>query len=254
MTHFDYSRKTSVRKRLGLIVLQEDERIESDFQALLYQYVDVFFSRIASSKIITAETLMAMETHLVDAASLLPSSTPFDAIGYGCTSASAQIGSTRIAQLIGLARQCHFITNPLNALTSACKNQNINSLALLSPYVQSVSEGLRAALQHHGIATPIFGSYDEERESQVARISPQSIHDAALALGKRGGVDGVFLSCTNLNTLSIIAPLQDALGLPVFSSNLVLAWDMLRGARCDDLPQTPSALLERCYAKGIRPI
>jgi maleate isomerase len=39
-------------------------------------------------------------------------------------------------------------------------------------------------------------------------------------------VDGLFLSCTNLRTLDVIAPLEEKLKMPVLSSNLVLAWHL----------------------------
>ncbi|MEM7290605.1 MAG: Asp/Glu racemase, partial [Pseudomonadota bacterium] len=45
----------------------------------------------------------------------------------------------------------------------------------------------------------------------------------ARRLVKDGGVDGVFLSCTNLKTYSFKSSLEQELGLPVLSSNSVLA-------------------------------
>ncbi|MDB4085456.1 Asp/Glu racemase, partial [Amylibacter sp.] len=39
-------------------------------------------------------------------------------------------------------------------------------------------------------------------------------------------VDAIFLSCTNLNTLSVIKSIEEKIGKPVLSSNQVLAWHM----------------------------
>ena len=47
---------------------------------------------------------------------------------------------------------------------------------------------------------------------------------------QKGGIDGLFLSCTNLRTLDVIAKLETETGLPVLSSNQVLAWDLARRA------------------------
>jgi len=52
--------------------------------------------------------------------------------------------------------------------------------------------------------------------------------EAVRTLARRCPLDGVFLSCTNLRTLDILAPLQAELGLPVLSSNQVLALQMAR--------------------------
>jgi maleate isomerase len=76
------------------------------------------------------------------------------------------------------------------------------------------------------VATPVFGSFSEGIEEKVVRIDGLSIINAALDLCKDADVDGLFLSCTNLRTLDVIAPLEVALDIPVLSSNLVLGWHL----------------------------
>jgi maleate isomerase len=76
-----------------------------------------------------------------------------------------------------------------------------------------------------GIQTPVFGSFDEASEERVVRITPQSTRDAAIALNT-DGVDAIFLSCTNLNTLAVIEEVEDKINKPVLSSNQVLAWHL----------------------------
>ena len=112
---------------------------------------------------------------------------------------------------------------------------------MLSPYVAEVSDRLRGRLAERGVETPVFGSFDEAEEARVARIDGPSILAAGRALAVRGGIEGMFLSCTNLRTLDVIPELEDATGLPVLSSNLVLAWDMLRLAGA--APDVPGRLL-----------
>ncbi|PJE33778.1 Asp/Glu racemase, partial [Pseudooceanicola lipolyticus] len=130
------------------------------------------------------------------------------------------------------------VTEPVSALVAACATLGLTRLAILSPYVAAVSERLRAVLAGQGIETPVFGSFEESEEARVARFAPESIHAAAVDLVRTGGVDGLFLSCTNLDTLDIIAPLEAETGLPVLSSNLVLAWHLgrLAGVALRDLP------------------
>jgi maleate isomerase len=184
-----------------------------------------------------------MAAHLTQAASLFPHGLHFDAAGYGCTSASAEIGAERIADLIHAGVDVDAVTNPLSALVAACKALNIRRLGFVSPYVAEVSDKLRRALDDAGIATPAFGSFEEEVEARVVRIDGPSVQAAARTVAARAPVDGIFLSCTNLRTLDVIAPLQDALGMPVMSSNLVLAWDMLRRAGHPAGDATPSELI-----------
>ena len=101
----------------------------------------------------------------------------------------------------------------------------IERIGFLSPYVEAVSAGLRETLFLSGVETPIFGSFNEEIEERVVKISTVSISDAAVELGEQD-VDAIFLSCTNLNTLSVIKSIEEKIGKPVLSSNQVLAWHM----------------------------
>lgn len=212
---------------LGLVVLQADRTLEHDFRRLMpVEGVALHVSRVPSGAALTRETIRRMEDDLPAAAGLMPEGLAFDVVGYGCTSGAAQIGPDKVAGLVRAGCQTRHVTDPVSALVAACRSMGIARLALLSPYIEEVSGGLRAALAAEGIATPVFGSFEEEQEAVVSMIDAPSILQAAQALAAEGGVDGVFLSCTNLRTLDVIAPLEDLTGLPVLSSNQVLAWHM----------------------------
>ncbi|MEL6450644.1 MAG: Asp/Glu racemase [Pseudomonadota bacterium] len=220
----------SPHPHLGLIALQSDRTIEDDMRRLLPLDVSLLVSRVPSDVEVSEDTLARMHGALTGAAALFPHGHQFSVVGYGCTSASAVIGPDGVAQQIGAGTDTAQVTDPLSALIAACGAAHITRLALLSPYVAPVSDRLRHALQQAGIATPAFASFDEANEAAVAQISADAIRTATLDMMAPADVDAVFLSCTNLRTLDVIAPLQEALGVPVLSSNLVLAWDMLRHA------------------------
>jgi maleate isomerase len=167
-----------------------------------------------------------MEPLLTQAASLLPRGATCCVVGYGCTSASAHIGPDRISERICEGVDTPAVTNPVSALKAACRHLGVHKLGLISPYVQSVSEKLQSVLQEAGIDITHFASFDEPVEERVVRISPHAIQQAALDIGKRDGCDAVFLSCTNLRTLDIIAAVEAEIGKPVLSSNQVLAWHL----------------------------
>ena len=228
MTEFAYEVFEDYRKIIGLVVLQSDETIEDDLRRLVPSPVRLMATRIPSGQEVTRESLAAMEGHLTQAVGLFPKGLAFDAIGYGCTSGTAQIGPERIAELVAVGAMARAVSNPLTALIAACQAQGIRRLAILSPYIEAVSARLREVLSEHGIETPVFGSFAEANEARVVRISGKSIQTAARALAAGAEVDALFLSCTNLRTLDVITGLQRDLQMPVLSSNLVLAWDLLR--------------------------
>ena len=225
MNLFSYTTVNIQPTRIGVIVLQSDETIERDLMAMRGD-ADVFISRVPSGQEVTAETLESMAGHIAASASLFPQTISFDAVGYGCTSGTAQIGVSKIERLVKFGTQTKTVSQPVSALVAACEHLGLKCIALLSPYIESVSANLRQVLQDSGVETPAFGTFGEAEEFKVVRISGASVMEAATALVRDSQVDGIFLSCTNLRTLDLITPLEAALDMPVLSSNLVLAWHL----------------------------
>ena len=227
MTAFPYHLSEETLPRLGLVVLQTDETLEQDMRRLFTpETVNVHITRIPSGLEVTPETLGAMREALPAATALLPPGLHFDAIGYGCTSATAHLGEETVTSLIRAGANASAVTNPLTATLAACRALGVVRVGLISPYIDSVASQLATAFERGGLELPQTVSFGEENEARVARISPASLHEAALELHQRGSFDALFLSCTNLRTLDVIADLEARLGIPILSSNLTLAWHM----------------------------
>jgi maleate isomerase len=234
---FDFTTNPAV-PAMGLIVLQSDETIEQDFRRIFGAGPLIYVTRVPTATQVTRDTLQQMAETLPAAASLFAEPTEFSVVGYGCTSGTAQIGADNIARLVREGCTTPEVTQPVSGLLAACATLNIKRLGFLSPYVEDVSAHLVNVLEANGVACPVFGSFDEACETVVAHISSQSTYDAAVTLAAKGGIDALFLSCTNLRTLDIIEKLEAETGLPVLSSNQVLAWHMaqLSGKDLTNLP------------------
>jgi len=226
MTRYTYSLTDTRPTQLGLIALQSDETIETDFRRMLPEGLELMVSRVASDPEVSAATLQRMEAHLTDAAALFPSGARMSAVAYGCTSGTAQIGQARIGDLVRAGVATPDVTEPVSALIAACAHLGIQRLAMLSPYVEEVSARLRDVLTGAGVASAGFGSFNEPEEAAVVRIAPQSIIEAGCDVAAMQECDALFLSCTNLRTLDVIDEMEARLGLPVLSSNQVLAWHL----------------------------
>lgn len=214
---------------MGLIVLQADETIESDFRRLFRdEPASIHVTRIPSDPQVTTETLTRMKQALPAAADLLPKARKYGVVGYGCTSASSVIGSGAVETLIKQTCNTRAVTDPLRAAAACARDLGVSRFALLSPYVEEVNETLRAAFADHGLSMDVFGSFGVAEEATVVRINLRSVVDAAVELGRDSAVEAVFLSCTNLRTLEAIPQIRDRIGKPVLSSNQSLAWHMRR--------------------------
>lgn len=250
MTGLPYRMRPPDGPILGLVVLQADQTIEGEFRRLLPAGAELYVSRVPSGAEVTPETLAKMKGHLAHAAALLPPQVAYDVVGYGCTSGTAEIGAGEIARQVQHGAQAAQVTEPVSALIAACRSLGVRRLALLSPYVQAVSDRLRGVLAEHGIETPVFASFDEAEEARVVRIDTGSIRRGAEAMMAGQRADALFLSCTNLRTLDVIAPLDAQLRVPVLSSNLVLAWHMAQLAGLPLAPGFPGRLAQVARLPG----
>ncbi|MGR3617730.1 MAG: maleate cis-trans isomerase family protein [Paracoccaceae bacterium] len=227
------------RATLGLVVLETDETVEPEFRRIAdLPGVALYHSRIPMVAEIRPDTLARMEQDLPASARLFPESATFDVIGYGCTSASSVIGSDKVAQAIQRIRPEAKVTDPLAAVIAGSKALGAKRLGFLTPYVPEVSHRMRQRLEDAGFDVPVLGSFEEGDDRVVARITEASICNAAIAVADRTPCDAIVISCTNLRCLNIIAEIENRTGLPVLSSNLAMAWHMMRLAGIDDkLPE-----------------
>ena len=228
---FAYELLDDPRPTMGLIVLQADETIESDFHTLFSpEAARLHVNRIQSGRELTPDSIHDMARDLPRAAGLFPDGLSFDVVGYACTSGTTLIGEDKVETLVRQTCAAKAVTNPLTAALAAFKALGLSRIGIVSPYVETVAEPLRQAFERGGIIVPYTLSFGEEVERNVARISPDSLRRASRVVAAEAHVDGIFLSCTNLKTLGLIDDLEAELGLPIISSNTALAWHMARQA------------------------
>lgn len=225
----------AARAAIGVIVLASDQSIESDFRAILaLDGVGLYHSRIYNENVITPETLRAMEAGLKDAAALILPGMPLDVVAFGCTSGAMTIGEDRVAELIREVRPGVACTSPMQATLAAFKALGLRSVAMITPYIESIDRAMQAYIEADGVAVTAMGSFDEADDNKVGRISPASVREAARALGRAEAVDGVFVSCSSIRILPIVAEVEAELDKPLVSSNTAMAWHCLRLAGIGD--------------------
>ena len=213
---------------IGLIVLQSDETIETEFRTIFPDSIPLYHSRIPSAPEVTPETLVRMEKHLAQVSALFPLGARLGAIGYACTSGARMIGSDNIAAAIQEIHPHTLVSDPLEAALAACHSLQVRHLGLITPYIESVSQGFREHFENAGLEIGAFGSFGTKEERIVAKISEASVLEAILQFGDKEAIDAVFVSCTNLRTLAILSEAEEKVGKPILSSNQVLAWRLLR--------------------------
>ena len=238
---FDLDEGVGARAAIGLIVLSSDQTIEHEFRRLLgIDGVAVFQSRIRMDNRVTPETLKAMEAGITDAADIILPGMKLDVAAFACTSASMLIGEERVFEQIRKARPEARPTTPITAVFAALKAFRTRRIALLTPYRDDVNQQIRAYIEARGVEVSAMGSFEEEDDRRVCRISESSVKAAAIELGQEPHVDAVFVSCTSLRLTGVVGEIETVLNKPVTSSNHALGWHCLRLTGIDD----------RCAGRG----
>jgi maleate isomerase len=196
--------------------------------------VAFYESRLFNAATVTPETLAAMEREIAGAAALIRPGEHLDVLAYGCTSGTMVIGEERVFEKLREARPGIACTTPVTGALAAMATLGARRIALLTPYIDTINQMMRAWFEARGLAVPVMGSFNHDNDNEVARIDARSIEAAALELGRHPAVDAVFVSCTSLRVAELVAPLEAKLGKPVSSSNHAMAWHALRLAGYDE--------------------
>jgi maleate isomerase len=217
------------RAAIGLIVLATDQTVEHEFRKMLaIDGVAFYETRIHNSADINPTTLAAMEKGMATAAGVILPGCKLDVVAYGCTSGTVVIGEERVFARIREARPDVACTTPITGAIAGFKALGAKRIALLTPYIEEVNQMLRRFIEARGVEVPVMGSFNHENDTEVARISQDSIRQAVRKLVTVDKVDAVFVSCTSLRVATIAEEMEREVGLPVTSSNHAMAWHCLR--------------------------
>lgn len=236
--HLPYELDGGIARRasIGLIVLATDYTIEYEWRKLFAEVdgVALYQSRIQNEDRITPESLRAMEPRLTECARVITPDTPVDVIAYGCTSASMAIGEEKVFARIHESKPDARCTTPITAAFAAFDAFGARRVGVLTPYPADVNRIVSDYITARGYEVPVFGSFNAERDTLVARITPDSIERGVREIIRDTEVDAIFVSCTSVRLLEACAALERNLGIPLTSSNHAMAWHALRLAGIDD--------------------
>jgi maleate isomerase len=148
-------------------------------------------------------------------------------VAYACTSGSFVGGAAGERRLVAAMRgggAPNAVTTS-GALLAALAALLVERLAVATPYVEDVTVRLHDFLAEAGFRTVSGAHLGLDRD-----IWKVPYETTAELIRKADSTDAqaVFVSCTNLPTYDLIAPLERDLGKPVLTANQVTVWAALR--------------------------
>lgn len=225
---YELNERVASKALIGLLALSADATIEAEWRNLLDQDgVEFYLSRVENQTLITYENLEGMEKRVENSLRFLVPGTELDVIAFACTSATLVVGEEKIEKTIHQKFPAAKVTNPLTASMAAFSAFNAKSIALLTPYEESLNRTLHDYYTHHGIEVVARGSFFNSIDPEVVRINEKSIEDAIDSLTDGVDVDAVFIACTALRAAALVPKLESRLQIPVTTSNHAMAWHAL---------------------------
>ncbi|WP_020668896.1 maleate cis-trans isomerase family protein [Amycolatopsis nigrescens] len=149
------------------------------------------------------------------------------AVAYSCTSGSFVGGARGERALVDamLAAGAPAACTTSGALVRACAELGVRKLAVVTPYVDEVTDRLLAFLAESGVRTT--AAIGLGLLGEIWKMSYADVLAAASGLDT-SGADALFISCTNVPTFDLVAPLTRRLGIPVLTANQVTMHAALR--------------------------
>ncbi|MEN2416510.1 hypothetical protein AABB02_00160 [Streptomyces rimosus] len=221
--------------RIGMLLPWANVAVEDELPRLGLSHTVFHYTRLVPASRTTAVDAAFWHGLRSAAAGGLDalSPVPLDAVFLACTSAGFPTGPAPPALPPG-------VLTAFDALTGVLTHLGVRRIVLATPYPQEVTAAEAAALAAYGIETTAHTSLGladgyptvtaDQIRTLVRHLPPVALRTA----------DAVVLSCTGWHTLPVLAELQQALGVPVFSSTLAMALYAARlamGAPCEHQPK-----------------
>ncbi|BCJ50380.1 maleate isomerase [Actinoplanes sp. NBRC 14428] len=224
--------------RIGLIVPSSNVTVETELPALLRSSADAEFTFHSSRMRMTAVTpagLRAMNVQRERCVIEIADASP-DVILYACLVAlmAGEPGEHRraeglIAEQLATGGSAARIRSSAGALVEALRALGARRIALVTPYLRPLARKVVGYLSAEDFEVSDWRALEVEDNREVGCIPGDRVMASARDLDL-AGVDAVVLSaCVQMPSLSLIAPAEDELGIPVISAATAGAFGILRG-------------------------
>ncbi len=219
------------RGRIGLVTLASDTGVLPEYQRLMPPGVAVYPAPILLPRgEVTPEALdeMLADDSLERAAGLLRWA-EVGAVVFACTTGSLVHGVGWDRELVGRLERAAGVpaTTTATAVLEALRVVGTRTVAVATPYLDSLNEIERRFLEDSGFAVSAIAGLQCGTDAEIGRLSPADA-EALVARVDSPAADTLFISCTNWHCLEAVPRIEADRGKPVVTSNLAGAWAALR--------------------------
>ena len=161
----------------------------------------------------------------------------FDLVIYGCTAAAFLGGPAGNARMVErLCERTHAtVVSTAGAMIDALRSEGVSSAAVVTPYLAPVNDGLRSYLESSSIGVETLNSFFCKTTAELGRITEEQVLELALRTVTPQS-KSLFVACSQLPTLNVVAKLRAQLDIPVWSSIQATAWEGAKALSAQGFP------------------
>jgi maleate isomerase len=219
------------RLRAGVLIPSGNSVAEPEIRAMLPPEVSMLVTRLSLLGSSKAELMRMLDQ--LEAASELLADAAVDCIVFHCTAVS-----TFAPELAGGIRERIQAVSGIKCFTTAdailegLRHLKARRVSLLTPYIDEVHAREVAFLEANGFEAGGGANLEINTNADMATLKPRAILDWAMDKADRRA-DACLISCTAIKSAPVISRLEQALRLPVLTSNQSMVWHLLRSNGID---------------------
>ena len=206
--------------RIGLIVPSSNTVAEVDFYRRLPADCTLHTSRMYLEETTPEGESVMLDDHLPRATSDLATARP-DVTVFGCTSAGALRGNAYEARLVDEIQSQTGAGDVQRGRVGAVRRSRGRRPARRGRHAvrRSLNEKIAQSLEDDGLEVAGIHGLGITENFAIAEVEPERIAEFAAECFAGGDIDLLFASCTNFRAFDAREEIDQALGLPVVTSN-----------------------------------
>ncbi len=206
--------------RVGLLIPSSNTVMEIDFQHGLPAGARLHTGRMFLEETTPEQEAVMLDEYAGPAAAAVATARP-DVIVFGCTSAGALRGNEYDEEFCrNLEAETGVeIVSVIAAVGEAIRRRSVKRVGVVTPYVKALNDKIAASLDDGGLDVVVIDGMGIKENFAIAQVTPDEIISFAREVLEGHDIDLAFVSCTNLRGVDARAGLEEALGVPVVTSN-----------------------------------
>ncbi|WP_028601813.1 maleate cis-trans isomerase family protein [Ottowia thiooxydans] len=225
-----HDREYGALATFGIAVPQANPTVEPEMAALMPNRVSMLVTRLRGSRTNSNNRLLDYLENF-DRSLEAYDTAPLDGVGFACTGTSYLIGHESEDRQFGeiSERFGYPVISAAQAIREALNHLGARKIAIFAPYPQWLSDASQKYWASCGyeVTDTTTVSLDPSDTRSVYLVRSRHLLEHVQQLDT-SDADVVLLTGTGMPTLRAIPLISASVGKPVLSSNLCLAWSLLR--------------------------